>query len=157
MKRKFFACILVAAFMICILTTSCATTGRNIQNVLDIEGKEWKLVQVYINGVDIQFRRDGQPEMFRDIFTLNFDGQMVSGTGAPNLYSAPYTTGENQAISIMIMRTTMMAALFEPENLSEHEYFNYLQSAYSWDLVNNNLNLKSRTQDGREVRLVFAL
>jgi heat shock protein HslJ len=106
--------------------------------------------------VDTQFRRDSQPEMFRDIFTLNFDGQLVSGTGAPNLYSSPYTSRENQTISIMPMRSTLMAALFEPENLSEHDFLNYLQNTSSWELINNNLILNSRTQDRREARLIFA-
>jgi heat shock protein HslJ len=155
MKRQIIIFVLAAVLII-----SCAGTRGNIQNISDIsgiEGKEWNLTQVYVNGVDIQFRRDSQPEMFRDIFTLNFDGQMVNGTGAPNLYSAPYTLGENRAISISLMRTTLMAALFEPDNLSEHEFFNFLQSAYSWEIVNNNLILSSRTQDGQAVRLVFAL
>ena len=140
-----------------IFLTGCFTTGGNIQSFSDIQEKEWKLVQVYINGVDTQFRRVNQPEMLGDIFTLTFDREIVSGTGAPNLFSAPYTLGDGQSINIMVMRSTLMAPLFEPENLSEHEYFTFLQNASTWRLVRNRLEIYSTTQDGREVRLVFAL
>ena len=130
-------------------------TADNIRNIAAITGKDWKLTRVYIGGTDTQFRRESQPEMLRDIYTLKFDGQNVSGTGAPNLYSAPYTTGENQTISIMPMRSTLMASIFEPVSLSEHAFYSYLQNTGSWKLENNNLELISKTDDGREVRLVF--
>jgi heat shock protein HslJ len=149
---KKFLSILLAAF----ITIGCTST-TNSTDFSELIDKEWKLTRVYINNIDTQFRRDNQPEMFSDIFTLNFDEQNVSGTGAPNLYSAPYTLNENQGISIKPMRSTLMASIFEPENLSEHNFFLYLQSASMWSLVNDNLEILSTSQDGNQVRLVFGL
>ena len=163
MKGQVFSLVLISAFMM-----SCAGAGpvanepnlsvNSVKNAeLVVAENEWKLVAVYIDGEDTLFRRDNLPKEPGNLFTLTFGAEIISGVGAPNHYSAPYTRGDNQSISVMLMRSTMMAALFEPENLSEHDFFVYLQNAYSWKLVNNNLELSSKTQNGNEVRLVFSL
>jgi len=165
MKKQIIILLVIALVIGCASQTTRTGENTSLSDVLaernmsfsDVAGKEWKLVEVYIDNRDIRFSRDSQPEVFRDIFTLNFDGQMVSGTGAPNRYSAPYTLDENHSISIRPMISTQMAALFEPENLREFDFFAYLQGAYSWGFINNNLVINSRTQDGREIRLMFAL
>jgi len=136
-------------------------TNRNATNVSDIEGNEWKLIEVYIDGRNTRFSRSTLPEELKNFFTVNFDAEIVSGVGAPNLYSAPYILGDNQTINIMLMRSTMMATFLEPENLSEHDFFTYMQNAYSWKLANNNLELLSKTAAGGKyvfayVRLVFS-
>jgi len=115
------------------------------------------LIGVYVNGTDTGFNRNTLPEELRNFFTLNFDGEIVSGTGAPNRYTAPYTVGENQTISIMIMRSTLMASFFQPENITEHEFFTYMQNTHEWKLLNNNMELYSKTENGSEVRMVFSL
>ena len=130
----------------------------SLSNFSDAVGKELKLVGVYINGTNTGFNRNSSDnERFTEIYTLILDAGNVSGVGAPNRYSAPYTLGSNQSISIMLIRSTMMAALFEPENITEHDFFTYMQNAYEWRLVNNNLELYSKTADGKDVRLVFSL
>jgi len=162
------------AVIICVmgilLTVSCAAlksktdvdpmteTGaaRNI-SFSEVTGREWKLLEVYVDNRDIRFRRENQPAAFTDIYTLIFDDLILSGSGAPNRYSAPYTIGENQTIRIQPMRSTLMASFLEPVNLSEHEYMFYLQNTYSWTIVNRNLELSSRTENGRAVRMVFGL
>ena len=147
-------------FLTAILMMSCATTerGRSGADFSDITGKQWKLVEVYVGGRNTQFSRDSLRNDFaREMFTLKFDGQTLSGTGAPNLFSAPYTLGEKQTISIMPMRSTLMASFFEPENITEHDFFAYMQSAQKWDLVDGNLELYSKTENNREIRLVFGL
>jgi len=121
-----------------------------------IEGNEWKLIEVYIDGRDTRFSRNTLPEELRNFFTLNLDGEIVSGVGAPNRYSAPYTLGDNN-INILLIRSTMMASFFQPENLNEHDFFIYLQNVYEWILVNEKLELHSKTESGSEVRLVFSL
>jgi len=155
MKKQIFLLVLTA------LMINCAGTQGNGMNTTNnnrsgIEGNEWKLIEVYIDGMDISFRRNTLPEELKNFFTLNFDAEIVSGVGAPNRYSAPYTRGDSQ-ISISLMRSTMMASFFEPENLNEHNFFIYLQNAYEWKLVNENLELLSKTENGSEVRLVFSL
>jgi heat shock protein HslJ len=166
MKKQFFLLVLAT-----VLIMSCSSTqnvptveGREMNgssvnstsNVTDITGNEWKLIRVYVNGANIGFNRNTLPEELRDFFTVKFDGGTVSGVGAPNLYSAPYTMGDNQ-INISLMRSTMMASFFQPENLTEHEYFTYMQNTHEWKLVNNNLELLSKTENGDEMRLVFSL
>jgi heat shock protein HslJ len=164
MNKQIFSLLFTAALMV-----SCASTNANASGLRDVggntsdpghstlEGHEWKLIDVYIDGVNTGFNRNTLPEEIKNFFTVNFDAQIVSGVGAPNRYTAPYTLSDNQTISIMVMRSTLMATFLEPENLSEHDFFTYMQNSYSWKLVNNNLELLSKTRDGGEVRLVFSL
>ena len=164
MNKQIFSLLFTAALMV-----SCASTNANASGIRDIggntsdpspstlEGHEWKLIDVYIDGVNTGFNRNTLPEEIKNFFTVNFDAQIVSGVGAPNRYSAPYTLGDNQTITIMLMRSTLMATFLAPENLSEHDFFTYMQNSYSWKLVNNNMELLSKTRDGGEVRLVFSL
>jgi heat shock protein HslJ len=163
MKKQILFVVLVTA-----LVVSCSNNnGERVPRAVDknsgekhnfskITEQEWKLTEVHINGNKTQFNRSDLSEFFTDSFTVNFDGQTISGTGAPNLFSAPYTLGKNQTISIMPMRSTLMASLFEPEHLSEHEFFTYLQGANVWKTVNNNLELFSKAENRREIRLVFS-
>jgi len=132
-------------------------TNNSARNPTSIVGHEWKLIEVYLNDEDTQFNRSTLPEEPGNFFTLTFDAKNISGVGVPNLYSAPYTQGENQSLSIMLIRATMMASFFEPENITERDFFIYLQNAHSWRLANNNLELLSKAQNGDEVRLVFSL
>ena len=158
MKRQFFSMVSIAALMVSCVSVG-ATAGKPDFPANDVNNteNEWKLIAVYINGEDTLFRRDTLPKEPGNLFTLTLGAELLSGVGAPNRYSAPYTRGDNQSISVMLMRSTMMAALFEPEKLNEHDFFIYLQNAYEWKQVNNNLELQSKTQNGSEVRLVFSL
>jgi heat shock protein HslJ len=172
MNKQLFSLLLTAALMvICASSNASASglrdaggntsdpssSGTNAANPSSFEGHEWKLIAVYINGNNTQFNRNSLSAEMGNFFTLNFSPELVSGVGAPNRYSAPYALGDNQAISIMVMRSTLMATFLEPENLSEHDFFTYMQNSYSWKLANNNLELLSKTRDGDEVRLVFSL
>ena len=138
-------------------TSELSTADTKTANPLTIEGNEWKLIEVFIDGTNINFSRNTLPEELKNFFTVNFDAQNVSGVGAPNRYSAPYTLGDNQTINIMLMRSTMMATFLESENLTEHDFFRYMQNAHNWELINNKLELFSRTETGGDVRLVFSL
>jgi len=131
--------------------------GGKVSDINDILGKEWILIEVYLSGSDIQFTRASLTDTLKDCYTLKFEGQTVSGTGAPNLFSAPFTAGDNHIINIKIMRSTLMASIFEPENLKEHEFFTYVQNSYSWNFNESQMELYSKTTDGKEVRLVFGL
>jgi len=158
MKRQFFSMVSIAALMVsCVSVGAAAGKPDFPANDVNNTENEWKLIAVYINGEDTLFRRDTLPKEPGNLFTLTLGAELLSGVGAPNRYSAPYTRGDNQSISVMLMRSTMMAALFEPEKLNEHDFFIYLQNAYEWKQVNNNLELQSKTQNGSEVRLVFSL
>ena len=147
--KMIFPLLLVAA-----LASACSTAP----NITDVTGKEWKLIEVYVDGRDTLFRRTGLPVgLAEEFFTLKIDLQNISGRGAPNLYSAPYTLGDRQAISVRPARATLMASFYENEYLKEHDFFTYVQNANEWKLVNKNLEFSSRTQDNKGVRLVFSL
>ncbi|MCL2721730.1 MAG: META domain-containing protein [Treponema sp.] len=149
MKRQLFVFLLITAFLM-----SCASTSANFE---DVTGKDWLLTEVRINGANSGFNRSIlNSEGYGEAFTIRFEGDTVSGLGAPNRYSAPYSLKENQTISIMPARQTLMAALFEPTVLKEHDFFGYIGNIYKWKLANNRLELNSKTQDGREVLLVFS-
>jgi len=169
MKKNLFLFLLAGLIM------SCASTGGNMtdiernsesvipnsndrtgtNNFSGVIGSEWKLTGVSVNGTDTQFNRNALSDAFSESFTLIFDDKMLSGRGAPNQYSAPYTLGENRSISTLIMRTTLMASLFEPENLKEYDYFRYMQYINSWQLSDGRLILSSLLDDGSEVKLIF--
>jgi len=172
MNKQLFSLFLTAALMVSCASSNAnasglrdaggnasdpSSSGTNAANPSSLEGYEWKLIAVFINGNNTQFNRNSLPAELGNSFTLNFSTDLISGVGAPNRYSAPYTLGDNQAISIMVMRSTLMASFLEPENLKEHDFYTYMQNSYSWKLVNNNLELQSKTANGSEVRLVFSL
>ena len=153
---------IIFVFLLTVLITMIAGSCAGTPKFSDAAGKEWKLQEVHIGSVfnrEILFDRNVlSQEGNRDIFTLSLDAQLVSGVGAPNRYSAPYTLGSGQSISIMPMRSTMMASLInEPEKLPEHEFFGYMQNVYEWQLNERSLILLSKTEDGNDVRLVFGL
>jgi hypothetical protein len=137
---------------------SCKSTPAASSEFTDVIGKNWKLSEYlvidrgsFLNRYNVT--RTGSGESF----TIRFDRDLASGIGTTNRYSAPYTLGEGRAISLSTVRSTLMAPLQEPAGLREHDFFVYLQSTYSWNIVGGNLELNSRTEDGREIRLVFTL
>jgi len=91
-----------------------------------------------------------------DIFTLKFDAENLSGTGAPNRYSAPYSL-DGKNISVMPIRSTQMASLWQPEKLKEYDFFIYLQNLSEWALTGGRLELTSKTGDGQAVKMIFSL
>jgi heat shock protein HslJ len=130
--------------------------ARTLQDFSDIKGREWNLTEIHVGGKDIEFNRNTlEKEGFRDIFTLKMDDQTISGKGAPNNYSAPYTLGEGQKISVNVVRATLMAPLREPEKLREHDFFTFIQNIYEWNIAGSNLELKSKTADGEDVVLIL--
>jgi heat shock protein HslJ len=149
--------LFIGVFMVAVLTAGCGSTPSSPQ-FSDVTGKEWKLIEVRIDNKNINFNRATLVnEGFGEIFTLNFDAQNISGVGAPNRYSAPYTLDKNQSISVKLARATLMAPIREPEKLKEHDFFSYIQNASSWNLAGQNLELRSKTESGSEVVLVFSL
>jgi len=123
----------------------------------DFKGKEWKLVEVWIDSKNINFdRKELISHKANHIFTLKLDAENISGTGAPNRYSAPYTvSGKN--LSVKPLKATQMAAFWQPEKLREFDFFQYMQNISSWAINNGKLELTSKTDDGRSVKLVFSL
>ena len=160
--------LLLAALFVAIFFVGCQTApaaheaarqagaAQGEGNFDDVLGKEWKLVDVLIDGRSIGFSRDIlATEGFRDAFTLQFDAGRISGAAAPNRYFAPYTLGEDGAISIGIVAGTLMAPIFEPEHLREHDYLFFVQNTYRWNLAGGRLELSSRGRNDEAVKLIF--
>jgi len=149
MKRIYFLLLLVITAII-----SCNSTP----NFSEVSGKKWMLIEVNVSDRVILFdRKTLTDENAGDIYTFNIDAQNISGTGAPNRYSGPYTLGDNQAISLSPVSSTMMAPIIQPEKLREYDFFVYMQNVYKWNLVNKKLELYSKTEDDTEVKMVFSL
>jgi len=120
--------------------------NTNNKNFSDNLGKLWLLNNVKVNGADTGFNRE-ELTIFNneEIFSIKFEAGLLSGVAAPNRYSGPYTVGENQAIKIPPMRSTLMASIFEPKNLKENDYYVFLQSAYKWNRKDQSLEIYSKT------------
>jgi heat shock protein HslJ len=91
----------------------------------------------------------------REIYSLRFKEGRVSGRGADNIYFAPYTAGENNSLSIKRIAGTRMLPLFEEGNLSENDYFRYLEKVYRWELHDQTLKLYTYDKDNEEAVLEF--
>jgi heat shock protein HslJ len=145
---------LIFSILIAVSVIGCASNS----NVSDFKSKDWKLVEVWIDSKNINFnRKDLANEKAGDIFTLRFDAENLSGVGAPNRYSAPYSLADEKNISVMPIRATQMASLWQPEKLKEHEFFIYMQNLSEWAIVGGRLELTSKTEGGQTVKLVFSL
>ena len=124
----------------------------------DISGKEWLLTEIRLPDNSVVFDRSTlKSEGFGNIFTLNFDAERLSGTGAPNKYFAPFTVDKKQVIKVQMIAGTLMAPLREPEKLKERDYFDYLQNAYKWNFTGTEFELFSKDKNGTEVTMVYKL
>jgi heat shock protein HslJ len=121
-----------------------------------IRDKDWNLKEVQLKSGNIIIDRNKTAELGMGIiYTLRFEVGRVGGTGAPNLFNGPYTLTDKQGITIGNMAATLMAPLFEPEGLKEQEYFSYLHNTTKWNIVDGNLELHTKGNDGAEAVLVF--
>ncbi|MCL1969828.1 MAG: META domain-containing protein [Bacteroidetes bacterium] len=145
--------LLVLLFMALIM--SCKSTGgATVSSFSDVLGKEWKLIEVQIDSTPINkivLNNTG------NVYTTNFNAEMVSGTGAPNKYSAPYTLGEMNSLKIGLIRSTLMASLIQQDKLQEHDFYTYMQNVVKWSMDNGKLVLHSKVENGNTVRLIFIL
>jgi heat shock protein HslJ len=129
-----------------------------VPGLKDVTGIEWKLIEVRSSAGDSvsRFSREELAETgMENAYTLRFDNERLSGTGAPNRYFAPYKEGGEKTLSVKAIAGTLIANFREPENLKEREYFNYLENAGKWDLIQNKLLLYTRNGQGEEIVLVF--
>ena len=139
-------------FALVVLLAACASAP----NFNEVKNRNWLLAEVRFGQEIIAIDRSRQEEGLGEIFTLRFDDERISGTGAPNRYFAPYALANRQGVSIGIIAGTQMASLFEPEDFKEYEYFTWLHNVERWNLVEGNLELYAAGSDDSQVVLIFA-
>ncbi|MCL2069887.1 MAG: META domain-containing protein [Treponema sp.] len=127
-----------------------------------VEGIEWILTEIRMAGRTVRLdRQKYQAEDRGDIFTASFQEGRISGMGAPNRFFGPYTVGPDDTggsggeISMGSMAATLMMALWEPEEITELEFFSYLSNTTRWDLRRGRLELYGTNLDGAVVVLIF--
>ena len=148
--------ILPAVFLLIItVMLSCAGFGSastRYRDISEIQDRNWIIEEIIINSSPIQLNHiSGE----REVYVIRFGTDSISGVGAPNRYNAPYTAGERNSLSIGLIAGTLMAPLFEPEGLKEHEYFTYLSNVNSWNIIDGKLELYSTDNYGSPVVLIY--
>ncbi|MCL2265165.1 MAG: META domain-containing protein [Treponema sp.] len=153
MKELFTVVLAVACLTGCASTNS--KTNSNFKEFSDVIGKDLILLEIQIDSTPSE--RIVVEDRTNNTYTIKFDGSIVSGVGAPNRYSAPYSLSENQTIKVELLRSTLMASILQNEKIPEHVYYGYLQNSYKWETKSGALILHSRAENNRNVRLVFGL
>jgi len=162
MKKVFIISILLVICLIGCKSTGSSSSGVKVTNFAEAIGKEWKLIEVYAQ-IDpfhkriIYDRAHLAKEKIEKTYTMTMTASGISGTAAPNTYSAQYRRGQGQAMEIQEIRSTKMAPIVQPEKLQEFTYFIYLQNTYEWNIKNNKLEFSSKTDEEHQVRIVFEL
>jgi len=154
MKRQILLFLLVIGVIM-----SCNTT-KPVSSFSGVMGKDWKLIEVQLDGtpfnrIVLYDRNDLKKNNVGGVYTMNFNAEMVSGTGAPNKYSAPYTLGDGNSIKIGVMKSTLMAPIVQPEKLQEQTFYNYMQNVEQWSVEDGKLVLQSKAENGNVVKLIF--
>jgi heat shock protein HslJ len=123
-----------------------------------VVNRDWELASFTASGETVTIER-GRLQTLRleDSFSIQFDGsKVVSGKGAPNRFAGTYATERDGVLSISALVSTRMAALAEPEQLVEKDYFAYLQGVFRWEIAGQTLLLYSRTDEKGEIVLSFS-
>ena len=150
-----------------IIAVSCRTNrdqtaddSAQFSSLSSALGRDWRLIQVRVGDRVTDFdRRELAREGFGNIFFLRLDNDTISGVGAPNRYSGPYSLSDEdpQGIKVEVLRSTLMAQIDHPERLREQEFYIYIQNAYKWGFENRHFVLYSKNENDAEVVLVFSL
>jgi heat shock protein HslJ len=117
-----------------------------------IQRIDWNLAEVKTGSSTVIIDRT---KAQTEIYSIRFQEGLIRGRGANNIYSAPYTAGEDNSLSIRMIASTYMLPLFEAENFSEYEYFRHLGRAYRWEFHDWKLKLYTYNENKEGAILVF--
>lgn len=132
--------ILIASLILTLVTGCCACRSYQQKTRRPLIGTQWQLIQ--LNGKPIP----AEPGKFS--ITLLEEDHRLTGIGACNRLSGFYEQGEDRAIKLGPLASTMMAC---PGMEREHEFNAAIESATHYDMDGPMLLLLS---DG-ELRAVF--
>jgi len=140
---------------------SCTSKPKTVSSFSGVMGKDWKLIEVDVYGrpferIALYDRNELKKHKVGNVYTMNFNNEMVSGTGAPNKYTAPYTLGDGNSLTIGLIKSTLMAPIVQPEKLQEQVFYNYMQKVEQWSMEEDKLVLQSKADNGNIVKLIFA-
>ena len=155
MVKKIKAVLLGTILLVMTAQFCVASAAAQSINIGTIRNRDWILQEVRIGTATVKIDRTGTANE-NSIYTIRFDADRISGTGAPNRFFAPYTATGNSALSIGMIAGTLMAPLFERSDLRERDYFNYLQKIYRWSLINGKLELYTLDDKNLEVILIYS-
>ena len=151
--NKILACTGFVLYALAVLSCAGSVAAKSSAGFDMVLGRDWILEE--FTSASVTTRIDRTKSGGIEIYSLRFETQRLGGSGAPNRYSASYTTGEDKTISIGMVSSTRMAPIFENENLREYDYFGCLQKVYRWDLRNGKLELYTKSETGNEAVLIF--
>ena len=135
---------------------SCAggAGARSNASFSDVKGRDWVLTEVKSGSNTVTITRTN---ITGEIYTIRFEDDRLSGMAAPNRYFGPYTSGEGHSLSMGSVANTLMAALFENEDLKEYDYFTYLGKVTRWELrKDGKLELYTSAENGSQVILIYS-
>jgi hypothetical protein len=113
---------------------------------------DWNLAEVKSESATVIIDRT---KAQREIYSIRFQEDRIRGRGADNIYSAPYSTGANNSLSIQRIARTYMVPLFEMESFRENEFFQYLERVNRWEFHDWKMYLHTQDENGMEVILEF--
>ena len=151
-KMRKFAIITGIVLLILGIQSCAGSAAAKNADIADIREKDWILDEVKTGTASVKINRTGSTN---EVFTLKLDAERISGVAAPNRYFGPYTAGEKQALTVGMMAGTMMAPLFEREDLKEQDYMKYLEKINRWKLNNGKLELYTVDGSGKEAVLIY--
>ena len=133
--------ILIGIFTVFLLNCFVLSAYSKKQNVYNLNGTSWELIQVSRKGKNIAIPKGTK-------ITINFLENEINGFSGINNYSGDYTVNNNFTLSADVA-TTLMAG---PENLMkiEFEYLKLLQDSKTIEFNNNFLILT--TNDGKVLK-----
>ena len=143
--------LLLSIFCIPVLSHGLGRMEENMVSVTDIQGKIWKLEEVRTGQNAVRINAAGGNQ----VYTIRFEAERIDGVGAPNRYFGPWTDNGGNSLSIGLVGSTMMASLFERDDLKEQEYFNFLGKVFKWELRNGKLELYTLNENNAEAVLIY--
>ena len=151
MKKSLITCALFF-FVTVAISFAFDTTDMSKVMLRDVQGRDWYLTEVKKESATITIDRTKGP---KDIYTIRFEVNRLSGVGAPNRFFAPYFVGEESDLTIGVIGSTRMGTVFEMEGFREYEYFKCLKNVNHWYMQNGNLVLYTYPEDDTLVILTF--
>jgi hypothetical protein len=149
--------VVLAGFITVFVMAACIGDPATQGEVLvfsDIIGKNWYLTEIRTEPGGVSLDRAAmEADGLGEAFTLTFEEDRISGIALPNRYFGPYTR-KGQGIKFDRIVSTLMAG-FKELDITEREYFDYLDRVQRWAWNRDRLELHSTTPTGQRAVLIF--